>query len=326
MYSFKTINQKVEKALFWREVAYGKNISVFKKISIDIDLCTSWVIIGSHIDEFFKYRLHEKRIKERKQFILDRQRRLFRKRINNEIDAVIFDNKKLFNSTFSDFLKRDWIDCTSCSYDDYVSFASKYPDGFFKPIEGSFGDGIGILNNNEDYLMPSFFEKLKQSHAIVEETIKQIPEMAELNPSSINTIRVVTLIDNKGNTHIMAAVLRAGRKGKLADNFHHQGIAAKIDINTGKVVSNAVDSNLKIYEKHPDSNCNIVGFAVPMWDSVKELCLDAAGVIPTVRYVGWDVALSLKGPCIIEGNCGADPDITQMPTDKGVWEEFKILL
>jgi hypothetical protein len=28
-------------------------------------------------------------------------------------------------------------------------------------------------------------------------------------------------------------------------------------------------------------------------------------VIPQVKYIGWDVALSKKGPCLVEGNDNA---------------------
>ena len=33
-----------------------------------------------------------------------------------------------------------------------------------------------------------------------------------------------------------------------------------------------------------------------------EMCEEAASRIPQVRYIGWDVAFSDKGPVLVEGN------------------------
>ena len=33
-----------------------------------------------------------------------------------------------------------------------------------------------------------------------------------------------------------------------------------------------------------------------------EMCKEAALKIPQIRYIGWDVAFSKKGPVIVEGN------------------------
>ena len=55
----------------------------------------------------------------------------------------------------------------------------------------------------------------------------------------------------------------------------------------------------------------------------KELCdlaKKAATVVPQVRYIGWDIAVTPHGPTIIEGNDYNDHYFGQMPmqTEKGV--------
>ena len=40
---------------------------------------------------------------------------------------------------------------------------------------------------------------------------------------------------------IMTADLRLGRKGKVADNFHHNGIASLIDVDTGIIYTMGID-------------------------------------------------------------------------------------
>ena len=41
---------------------------------------------------------------------------------------------------------------------------------------------------------------------------------------------------------------------------------------------------------------------VTQYEKIKEMALEAALVVPQVRYVGWDIAVSENGPCLIEGN------------------------
>ena len=51
-----------------------------------------------------------------------------------------------------------------------------------------------------------------------------------------------------------------------------------------------------------------------MWDDVVNLVVEAAKVVPQIRYVGWDVAISNKyGPLLIEGNSYPGQDVTQYP-------------
>ena len=48
---------------------------------------------------------------------------------------------------------------------------------------------------------------------------------------------------------------------------------------------------------------DIYGFKVPFYEEACQMVKEASKVVPSVRYVGWDVAITNKGPVIIEGNC-----------------------
>ena len=54
---------------------------------------------------------------------------------------------------------------------------------------------------------------------------------------------------------------------------------------------------------------------------------NAAWVHPEVRYVGWDVTIKGNGEIVlIEGNSGADPDVTQVEDQIGKWPLYEPLL
>jgi hypothetical protein len=127
-----------------------------------------------------------------------------------------------------------------------------------------------------------------------------------------------------GTVKVMTANLRCGRGDRCADNFHHQGLAATIDVATGTVITQGMDRTCQQYGCHPVTGKLFAGFTVPLWDKVLATVTAAAQVVPTIRYVGWDIAIGKDGKIIIiEGNCAAGQDVTQMPDQVGKWPLYK---
>jgi transcriptional regulator with XRE-family HTH domain len=68
-----------------------------------------------------------------------------------------------------------------------------------------------------------------------------------------------------------------------------------------------------LYDKHPNTNEKIVGYQLPFVKEAVDMCLKAALVVPQIRYIGWDVAITENGPAIIEGNTYCAHDFWQLP-------------
>ena len=101
-------------------------------------------------------------------------------------------------------------------------------------------------------------------------------------------------------------------------------MGAQIDNETGIICTVGVDKAGKKYIVHPDSNLTLLGFHVPHWEQIKKCVCAAAKVVPEVRYVGWDVAITDDDRVVlIEGNDRADPDLGQMSDGTGKWPVFK---
>ena len=169
---------------------------------------------------------------------------------------------------------------------------------------------------------------LENKTYLVEEVIKQIPEMNKLNPSSVNTIRTITFNEN-GKTTIITAYLRIGNN-KVIDNFNGGGMVVPINVKTKKIEYPALDKKGNLYYEHPTTKTPIVGFEIPMFDEIEKLVTEAGKVIPEVKFIGWDVALSEKGSCLVEGNDFPGHDIYQLPPHRkdgiGVLPEFEKVL
>ena len=70
----------------------------------------------------------------------------------------------------------------------------------------------------------------------------------------------------------------------------------------GKITSRVVDDIANVYEEHPIAKIKFDTVQVPFVKEAYEIALEAALVVPEVRYVGWDIAITDNGPVIMEGN------------------------
>lgn len=295
-------------------------LSAFKRLGITIDFLWCVIRYGAGINDYFQYRFFEKDGAERKTFIVGRKWKKIIKTCNGKINVDTFDNKSCFNTRFKEFLGRDWIDIDNCSISDYQSFADSHPTCLQKIKDGSGGNGILVYSFSG---MADEYDQLKEKHVILEEIIVQDRRMADFNPNSVNTLRIVT-ITNEDCVKVMNAVFRCGNGEGVTDNFHHYGLAALIDVTTGEVYTEGVDKDNNRFAIHPKTGCPIKGFVIPYWNEIIDTVKRAALIEPTVRYVGWDIAIKNDGTiCIIEGNCASDPDITQIPDQIGKWPMYE---
>ena len=111
------------------------------------------------------------------------------------------------------------------------------------------------------------------------------------------------------------------------DNVDCGGMASRIDLDTGRLLTVGADKQGNTFIKHPMTNTSIVGFTIPFWKEAKQICMEAAQMIPEMRFVAWDVAITEKGPTFIEGNSFPSHAIPQFaahyPDGIGIMPEFE---
>ena len=190
-----------------------------------------------------------------------------------------------------------------------------------KPLTGSHGQGVDVfigwylkndevilkkINNGdislEKYLKcNSNFKKL-----IFEKRIKQADYINEINRSSVNTLRIVTLLFPNGDVEILTAFFRIGRKGKCYDNASNGGnVDAGINITTGyleyPIAFNSFSEIVDIIY-HPDSKINLINFKIRDWDCITENVKKFQQQVSFLKAIAWDIAITENGPIIIEIN------------------------
>ncbi len=241
-----------------------------------------------------------------------------------------FDDKAEFNQLFSTQVNRKWLVVDSkTSLSDFKNFLQEQHEIIVKPLEGSSGQGIekfGHENWNNPQAKADFLDQLQQSGPyIAEEIVIQHPALSALCPTSVNTIRIATLLGDKAQG-IVYAFLRIGN-GKVMDNVDCGGMAARVDLNSGQILTVGADKQGNTFITHPITGIDIVGFQVPYWEEAKQMCLQAAQVVPQMGFIAWDVAITPSGPCFIEGNSFPSHAVPQFaahyPDGIGILPEFK---
>lgn len=223
------------------------------------------------------------------------------KKFNDKSKFYIFDNKEEMYKIYNKFLKRQWMVLNENNYNDFLDFFKQNKVIIVKPIDGEGGKGIEkyeYINDEESKIVYSSLLFKKQ--LLVEQCIKQHPDMNKLYNKSVNTLRMFTFYKD-GQAYFLQAILKVGNGG-VVDNFSSGGMYTYVD-DEGTVYAEAIDQMDNKYYKHPISNETIVGFKVPMFKEAVGMVKEAAKVVPEMGYIGLDVAISEDGPVLVEGNC-----------------------
>ena len=162
------------------------------------------------------------------------------------------------------------------------------------------------------------YQQCVAQNILLEECVTATEEISKFNPDSLNTIRVVTFSNGK-EAKVFGSFIRFGRKGKCIDNAHAGGVFAQIDVNTGIIESNGINTDGGEFERHPDSGISFKNYQIPQWEDIKQFCSKAALKVKDVKVCGWDVCVRQDGRLeFIEGNYGPDFDVMQSPLKCGV--------
>ena len=194
----------------------------------------------------------------------------------------------------------------------------------FKLLEGDGGRGffaVDVLRDGQElrfrplqpavrangpsaasYTASELVAQLGNAPRVIESYLEQHPAYANLNPSSINTMRLWVL-RRAGQTKVKLGYMRIGRAGSLVDNHHAGGIVAPIDLSTGRL-SEGSDGRAtgQAFQVHPDTGAVIEGMVLPLFAEARELAERCLTVFPHMNFAGMDVAMTPLGPTIIETN------------------------
>lgn len=144
----------------------------------------------------------------------------------------------------------------------------------------------------------------------VQLVMRQHPEMAKMNASSVNTIRIICIILD-GESIPLSSVVRIGNSGSRVDNFSSGGVGCGVKPD-GRLNDCGYTQKGERYDVHPNGFVFSEGF-VPNFDKVLEAVKRCHMCVPMFGVASWDIAIDEDGePVLIEYNVGgAGIDIHQ---------------
>ena len=244
---------------------------------------------------------------QRDEFISTSEMQCIYRKLGSKVVRDLFHDKVEFLKTFHSFVHREWKLAKDLSLEEFKSMVKQY-DCIAKPINGTRGDGIFKISDKEVEDWEALYYKCIEDNVLLEECIQACDEIAEFHPSSLNTIRVVTISNNE-KCVVFGALFRMGAHGSVIDNTHAGGVYAPINVETGTIEIDAIDSRNNHFPNHPDTGKPIRGFVIPRWEEILETCKKASSIIPDIRFAGWDLCVTKDGFVeIIEGNHAPDFD------------------
>jgi hypothetical protein len=191
-----------------------------------------------------------------------------------------------------------------------------------KPVTGVHGDGVMRLSrradawrNHEDVVVTARdiarqMERSSYARWMLQELVTGHPDLCALSATqALQTIRVVTLVNESGATEILAARLRLACTAAPSDNFNYGtmgNVITILDVADGTIRS-AVGASRSRREicavtRHPRTGKELIGYRVPGWHGVQKLAHEAAKAFMPLRTIGWDIAVTPREPRLIEGN------------------------
>lgn len=235
-------------------------------------------------------------------------------RLNNLSHAQAFEEKNNYDNLFVDLNRpRTLIRYIKGSYlnNDYepISFNEAReilidgpPTFLLKPaLNSGMGRGIKRYQTEDVSQLFDFFKQQDQKTCsfIVQEWIKQHPDLSKVFPGSVNTLKIITLRVNSEIIHLMTR-FNVGR-GKTPTDKNGYFVGVK---NDGAVKEDAFDKkNFERQKSHEETGVSFVEIKIPSFERATEMCQNAHRRLLHFDMVSWDVAIDQEGePVLVEFN------------------------
>lgn len=226
---------------------------------------------------------------------------------------------------------RDWL--KTCT--DYPLFA--------KPVHAGFGRGAywlqGLDASGEKLVLGltgacvpivdwvASLENPEGLGYLFQSALTPHPDLAELQSGRLSGLRVMVLHEAGRGPCIYRAVWKVPRIFNIIDNFESGtlgNLLAAVDVEDGRVIRviQGYGLSLRKLENHPDSGVPFADLVLPDWSDLKAIVLKAAALLPDFKFQHWDVALTDRGPVLIEINLfsAGGTELSQLVEGRGLLE------
>ncbi|MFT3946710.1 MAG: sugar-transfer associated ATP-grasp domain-containing protein [Agriterribacter sp.] len=308
------------KKQFIKDFKFVREKKRMSSIALFSDVLSSSIKNNMSPLEFFKLRLYDKSAEERSEYISARVLRKFQLQMNPAQECTVISDKIKFLAHFKDLIKRNWASVETLRQDKSLAEAFLNDEKgkiVLKNSRGMSGKQVKVVETKQ-LNVPDLITLMEENNFdLAEEFIIQHDTLMNIAPRGLNTIRVISQLQNE-EVIIIGACLKLSIYESV-DNLNSGNVAMPVELESGIVTDAGIflDITKDDLKKHPLTGIDIIGFQVPFWKECIEIVKKGALLTPNNRSIGWDVAVTNNGPLLIEGNHNWGHDIWQMAYRKG---------
>ena len=219
---------------------------------------------------------------------------------------VLFPKDKVAHNVIKNMNGYYYLEGKPVSEEEALSFCQNIDDVVIKPSMSYSGQGVQSLSvkdgktNIDNLTIAQLFKKYDKNW-LIQKKVKQHAGMSALNPTSVNTLRILSYRSGM-EVLIIYTVVRIGRKGQVIDNQCAGGISTTVT-KDGKLGKYAFGGYSTDNVETTDSGVVLDGYQIPSYDKAIAFVQDLHKYLPFFNLVGWDVAIQENGePILIEWN------------------------
>ncbi len=159
---------------------------------------------------------------------------------------------------------------------------------------------------------------------LIQECLQNHPDLSDLS-GGLTSLRVTSCRNEQALFEATNATLKVsyGTRSSV-DNFHQGGGVAMVDMYSGRVgpASDSWKDRPCVWHKvHPVSGGAIEGRRLPLWKQTVAMVERTHALFPDRTMLGFDVAITDRGPVVIEGNVQSGCDMIQRTHDRPVGKQ-----
>lgn len=164
-------------------------------------------------------------------------------------------------------------------------------------------------------------EKYAEGGYLFQTRLSPHPQIVGILGNQVSSVRMFVLVDDEGPV-LLRASWKIPSGQSVADNFWRSGnMLGGIDVETGRVIRvlRRTPTGTEPVDAHPTTGTSFQGLTFPEWDRMREVVMQGAAAVSSCHFQGWDVALTDRGPVLVElEGDGGDPIMEQLCFDSGL--------
>lgn len=200
-----------------------------------------------------------------------------------------------------------WYDGERMEFSLLESVKEKSFDAFCKEVSGESGKGAFCLkvenrrlfDRGEEISIDELRNRFGNATFIIQEKLKNHPAIDEVYPLSLNTIKLITFLNDDGTVDFFDSVMRFGAGGNFVDNASRGGVFVGIEedgtLQDVGYHEPGIKKNLVVNGYHPDTNVKFGGMKIPYWDELLATAKRFHKFFYGIPSIGWDVAITPEG-------------------------------